>query len=132
MGGANRYMTDKNVRISSRAGSVAVAHRISWPTPRRCAGTGCVIRFIRVEFHRSASKHGIDADDVLHAVAHALVVADMGDNDSPLRTLVLGPDRAGNMIEVIVLHFHDGREMAIHAMPMRSRYIGLLPRPQET
>ena len=56
----------------------------------------------------------------------------MGDNDSPLRTLVLGPDRAGNMVEVIVLHFDDGREMAIHAMPMRSRYSGLLPRPQET
>ena len=85
-----------------------------------------------MEFHRSASKHGIDADDVLHAVVHALVVAGMGDDDSPLRTLVLGPDRAGNMIEVIVLHFDDGREMAIHAMPMRSRYIGLLPRPQET
>ena len=56
----------------------------------------------------------------------------MGDDESPLRTLVLGPDRAGNMVEVIVLHFDDGREMAIHAMPMRSRYSGLLPRPQET
>ena len=69
---------------------------------------------------------------MLHAVDHALVVADMGDDDSPVRTLVLGPDRAGNMLEVIVLHFDDGREMAIHAMPMRSHYRGLLPRPQET
>jgi hypothetical protein len=85
-----------------------------------------------VEFHRSASKHGANADDVLHAVAHALVVADLGDDDSPIRTLVLGPDRAGNMLEVIVLHFDDGREMAIHAMSMRSHYRGLFPRPQET
>ena len=54
------------------------------------------------------------------------------DDDSPHRTLVLGPDRAGNMLEVIVLHFDDGREMAIHAMPMRSQYRRLLPHPKET
>jgi hypothetical protein len=36
------------------------------------------------------------------------------------------------MLEVIVLHFDDGREMVIHAMPMRRHYHGLLPRPQET
>lgn len=74
----------------------------------------------------------MDVDDVLHAVARALVVADMGDDESPLRTLVLGPDRSGNMLEVIVLHFDGRREMVIHVMPMRSHYCGLLPRPQET
>jgi hypothetical protein len=42
---------------------------------------------------------------------------------------ILGPDRAGNLLEVIVLHFDDGREMAIHAMPMRSQYRAMLPRP---
>lgn len=85
-----------------------------------------------MEFHRSASKHGVDNDDVLHAAAHALVVADMGDDESPPRTLVLGPDRSGNLLEVVLLHFDDGREMAIHAMPMRSHYHGLLPRPPES
>jgi uncharacterized DUF497 family protein len=84
-----------------------------------------------VEFHRSASKHGIDADDVQHAIAHSVVVADLGDDDAPVRTLVLGPGRAGNMLEVIVLRFDDDREMVIHAMPMRRHYHGLLPRPQE-
>ena len=87
---------------------------------------------MRVEFHRSASKHGVVTNDVRHAVANAFVVADMGDDDSPLRTLALGPDRSGNMLEVIVLHFDDGREMAIHAMPMRAHYRGLLPQPPET
>jgi hypothetical protein len=85
-----------------------------------------------VEVHRSASKHGVDALDVGHAVDHALMVADMGDDESPMRTLVLGADRAGNMLEVILLHFDDGRDIAIHAMPMRNHYRGLLPRPQET
>jgi hypothetical protein len=69
---------------------------------------------------------------VLHAVTHARVVADMGDDESPLRTLLLGPDRSGNMLEVIVLHLDDGREMVIHAMSMRAHYRGLLPRPPET
>ena len=87
---------------------------------------------MRVEFHRSASKHGVDSDDVLHAVASAFVVADMSDDESPLRTLVLGPDRSGNMLEVVVLHFDDGREMVIHAMLMRADYRGFLPRPPET
>jgi hypothetical protein len=85
-----------------------------------------------VEFHRSAGKHSVDTDDTLHAIAHAFVLADMGDDESPLRTLVLGPDRSANMLEVIVLHFDDGREMVIHAMPMRAHYHGLLPRPPET
>ncbi len=67
-----------------------------------------------------------------HAVANTFVVADMGDHKSPLRTLVLGPDRSGNMLEMIVLHFDDGREMVIHAMPMRAHYRRLLPRPPET
>lgn len=93
---------------------------------------GCVIRFVRVEFHHSASKHGVETDDVQHAVANAFVDADMGDDESPLRTLVPGPGRSGNMLEIVVLHFDDGREIVIHATPMRVHYRGLLPRPPET
>jgi len=103
-----------------------------WDVADGCAPVGCVIRFVRVELHRSAGKHGVAADDVLHAVANALVVADMGGDESPLRTLVFGPDRSGNILEDIVLHFDDGREMVIHGMPMRSHYRGFLPRPPET
>jgi len=44
-----------------------------------------------VELHRSSAKHGVDPDDVLHALEAALVVADMGDDDSPTRTLILAP-----------------------------------------
>ena len=111
------------------------ARRERWYQPgcdEHCAHRGCVIRFVGVEFHRSASKHVVETDDVQHAVANAFMVADMGDDESPLRTLVLGPDRSGNMLEVIVLHFDDGREMVIHAMHMRAHYRGLLPRPPET
>jgi hypothetical protein len=84
-----------------------------------------------MEIHQSARKHGITDDDIEHAIAHPLVVANLDDETTPARTLVLGPTTAGNLLEVIVLHFDDGRDMAIHAMPMRNRYRGMLPRHEE-
>jgi hypothetical protein len=41
--------------------------------------------------------------------------------------LRLGPDRAGNPLEIVVLLLDDGRELIIHAMPMRPKYRDLLP-----
>jgi hypothetical protein len=83
-----------------------------------------------VEIHRSARKHGVTEHQIRHALDHARLVADLEDDTSPARTLVLGPDPAGNMLELVVLHFDDGRDMVIHAMPMRRQYENLLP-PQE-
>jgi len=40
--------------------------------------------------------------------------------------VVIGPDRAGNLLEVIVLVTVEGQEIAIHAMPMRPKYRRLL------
>ena len=36
-------------------------------------------------------------------------------------------DPAGKMLELIVLRFDDGRDVVIHAMPMRRQYENLLP-----
>lgn len=80
-----------------------------------------------MEFHRSTSKHDVAEEDVVHALEHALVEFDLDlDDDSPTRRLVLGPDRAGNLLEIVVLRFDDDREMVIHAMRMRSRYRPLI------
>lgn len=84
-----------------------------------------------MEIHSAARRHEVQVDDILHAANHPVVIADLDDDDSPRRTLVLGPDTAGNMLELIVLHFDDRRGMVIHAMPMRSRYRDMLPRPLE-
>jgi hypothetical protein len=62
-----------------------------------------------------------------HTFAHLLGRFDMGDDDTPIRDLVLGPDVAGNIIELIVVVPDNGDELAIHAMPIRSRYLYLLP-----
>ena len=78
-----------------------------------------------MRFHESARKHGVDEQDTLHAIDHALAIKDAGED--PERWLVLGPDRAGNLLEVIVLITAEGEQLAIHAMTMRAKYQELLP-----
>jgi hypothetical protein len=77
-----------------------------------------------VDIHPAARRHGIADDDILHAVEHSMVVDDLGDD--PDRWLVIGPDRAANLLEVVVLLTSEGDEMIIHAMPMRATYRKLL------
>ncbi len=77
-----------------------------------------------MRFHESARKHGVDEQDTLHAVDHALAIKDIGED--PYRWLVLGPDRAGNLLEVIVLMTAEGEQLAIHAMKMRPQFQELL------
>ena len=40
----------------------------------------------------------------------------------PDRWLVIGPDRAGNLLEVVVLTTVEDTQFAIHAMPMRAKF----------
>jgi hypothetical protein len=54
-----------------------------------------------VRIHASARKHGVADEDTRHAIDHALVIEDIGED--PDRWLVLGPDRAANMLEVVML-----------------------------
>lgn len=63
---------------------------------------------------------------MLHALEHSMAVEDVGED--PDRWLVLGPDRSGNLLEVVVLVSADGSEMTIHAMAMRPIYRRLLER----
>lgn len=83
-----------------------------------------VVRYERVEIHRSARRHGVVDDDITHAIAHRLVIDDLG--EEPDRWLVIGPDRAGNLLEIVVLISSDGDEFVIHAMSMRPKYRKLL------
>lgn len=80
-----------------------------------------------MRIHASARKHGVaDADirHASHAIDHAFVIEDIGED--PDRWLVLGPDRAANMLEVVVLTTVEGTQLAIHAMGMRPTYERLL------
>ena len=77
-----------------------------------------------VEILRSAFRHGVEAEDIDHALRHAVVVEEIGDD--PIRFLVLGPDKAGNLTELVVLDRPQGPAV-IHAMAMSARYRRLLP-----
>lgn len=74
-----------------------------------------------MEIYRTARKHGISDADLRHVVDHALYAGAL-EGDPPLRLLYLGPDRAGNLVEVVVIERDDGSELAIHTMKMRRRY----------
>lgn len=81
-----------------------------------------------MDVHRSARKHGVVDEDSIHAATHYLVAYPLSDgDDGPVRELRLGPDSAGNLLEVVVLLLDDGRELIIHAMRMRPKYRDLLP-----
>jgi hypothetical protein len=78
----------------------------------------CVLRFKRVELRDSARKHGVADEDIQHAVTYALLVAELDDD----KILYLGPDRAGNLLEVVAVMRHAAPPLVIHAMAMRRRY----------
>lgn len=77
-----------------------------------------------MEIHPSARRHGIADDEMLHAIDHSLVVDDLGED--PDRWLVIGPDQAAKLLELVVLVTAEGDELIIHAMPLRTVYRKLL------
>ena len=53
---------------------------------------------------------------------HALVVVDLEVDSDPPKVLAIGPDRAGNLLEVIGLELADNGSPAIRAMPLRPAF----------
>jgi hypothetical protein len=76
-----------------------------------------------VEIHSSARKHGVDDEDIEHAIENAMN-ADEQEDDT---RLYLGPARNAELLEVVTIVRDDGSELVIHAMKMRPKYRRLLP-----
>jgi hypothetical protein len=79
-----------------------------------------------VEFHRSAFRHGYDETIIVHAVDHALAVFELDPDTDPPKVLAIGPDPAGNLLEVIWLELGGDVELVIHAMALRPVFYDLL------
>jgi hypothetical protein len=75
-----------------------------------------VLHLSRVEIHESARRHGVADEDIQHALAHTVIWVELGHD--PWRYLLAGPDRAGNMLELVILDL-GGDELVIHAMGLR-------------
>ena len=72
----------------------------------------------------SAFRHGVHVEEIEHASRNAVVVEAIAED--PTRYLVLGPDPAGRLLELIVMDRPQGPAV-IHAMPVRPKYRNLLP-----
>jgi hypothetical protein len=79
-----------------------------------------------VEILPSAYRHGITAPDIDHAIAHALVVEEIGDD--PLHYLVLGPRPSRQPAGAGHPRPRRDGPAVIHAMPMRRQHARLLPK----
>ena len=65
----------------------------------------------------SAARHGVASDDALHTWAFAVDAYVLSED----MVMYIGPDRAGNLLEVGVVEWHE--ELAIvHAMPARPKF----------
>ena len=79
-----------------------------------------------MQIHRSAKKHGISDEAINHAIANHAYTAYLDEHETPPRILYLGPDRAGNLLEIVSSEMDDGSELVIHAMKMRRRFGSLI------
>jgi hypothetical protein len=70
-----------------------------------------------VEITDSARKHGIADEDMRHATRMPFRLVAQGDD----RVLVIGPDRNGNLLEVVVFD-PDGDAAIIHADELRPKF----------
>lgn len=84
-----------------------------------------------MEIHRSAYKHGLGDEEILHAIRHAVTVVDLEPEADPPKVLAIGPDAAGNLLEIIWLELAGESQIVIHAMFLRPVFWGLLPSPGE-
>lgn len=82
------------------------------------------------DLHHAARKHyrrdRLDDQAVLYAAEHALATWPLDDEDDPRRWLIIGPDPAARLLELVMLTFDDGRELIIHAMKARPQYLDRL------
>ena len=70
-----------------------------------------------MEIHRAARRHRVADEDIEHAYEHATVWVELGDD--PLRYLLVGPDRSGHVLELVVIPTAELVELVIHAMALR-------------
>jgi len=97
--------------IAPASPSPGIGRTTTGPAPIVKVGLTCV------EVWPSARKHGVDDDDMRHAVEVALAEVHL----DAVRTLIIGPARDGRLLEVVVLDV-DEDPVVIHAMALRPKW----------
>ncbi|GHV55493.1 hypothetical protein AGMMS49579_18510 [Spirochaetia bacterium] len=72
----------------------------------------------------SAFKHGISEENIRWAVVHPRYEGPVEDGEN--RYIVLGFDRAGNLLEIMYNRLNEKKVKVFHAMKCRNIFFGLL------
>ncbi len=73
----------------------------------------------------------MDDGEIFHAIRHAISIIDLDPEADPPKVLAIGPDSAGNLVEIIWLELARELRIVIHAMALRPTFWDLLPGPGE-
>lgn len=85
-----------------------------------------------LEIRSSALKHGVNAESIIHAVTHPLYIDEDFRGTDPAQVLLLGPDIAGNLLEVVGRLDLDEALVVFHAMTARPSLIRLVNQKRDT
>ena len=77
----------------------------------------------------SALKHGLSIEAISHAIDMALLELEIDADNDPPKILFIGPDDAGNLLEVIGGDIADDVLLIWHADTCKPQYRDLLPNP---
>ena len=102
---------------------------------RVCSMTRLVPQFcntllgVPLRVRDSALKHGYDYETISHAIDMALTIIEIDPDADPPKLLFIGPDSAGNLLEVIGGEYPNDVLLIWHADACRVKYRMLLPKP---
>jgi hypothetical protein len=85
-----------------------------------------VLRYAEPEIHETAHKHGVSTLDIHHACAQSIAKFEIDHESFEAKILIVGPDSAGNLLEVIGLEIDNKPLLIIHAMKIRKSIIRLI------
>ena len=85
-----------------------------------------VLRYDHVHFTESAFKHGILEVDIRHAKNHVIKIFKFFDDLGRPRFLMIGPDKSGNLQELLMAMNPDSSLKIFHAMRLRPKFEGLI------
>ena len=81
-----------------------------------------VLRYDRVQVAESSFRHGVSEVDIRHAQNQAIRIFEYFDESDRQRILVVGPDRSGNLLELIATICSDQTMRIFHAMKLRPKF----------
>jgi hypothetical protein len=78
--------------------------------------------------HKSALKHGCTVEGISHALDMAMYWDILDEDNDPPKQLIIGPDGAANILELIGGELADDVLLIWHAKRCRAEYLTLLPK----